>query len=103
MITQIYMEDIVFGGMSSKIVKHFVQKMQTEFEMSLVGELTYFLGFQLKPMKDEIFISQSKCATSIVKNFGLEMLGLNTLLLPLMTNLVKMIKELLFIKVSVRV
>lgn len=97
------MEDIVFGGMSSKIVEHFVQKMQTEFEMSLVGELTYFLGFQVKPMKDEIFVSQSKYAKNIVKNFGLEMLGINTLLLPLMTNLVKMIKELLLIKVSVRV
>lgn len=44
MITQIYVDDIVFGGMSDQMVKHFVQQMKTEFEMSLVGELTYFYG-----------------------------------------------------------
>ena len=37
MITQIYVNDIVFGGMSNKMVQHFVQQMQFEFEMSLVG------------------------------------------------------------------
>ncbi|MCI38172.1 gag-pol polyprotein, partial [Trifolium medium] len=46
MIAQIYVDDIVFGGMSNKMVQHFVQQMQSEFEMSLVGELTYFLGLQ---------------------------------------------------------
>jgi len=40
--------------------------------MSLVGELTYFLGLQVNPMEDTIFISQSKYAKSIVKKFGLE-------------------------------
>ena len=44
MIAQIYVDDIVFGGMSNKMVQHFIQQMQSEFEMSLVGELTYFLG-----------------------------------------------------------
>jgi hypothetical protein len=44
MIAQIYVDDIVFGGMSNKMVRHFVQQMQYEFEMSLVGELTNFLG-----------------------------------------------------------
>lgn len=40
--------------------------------MSLVWELTYFLGFQVKQMKDDIFVSQSKYAKNIVKMFGLE-------------------------------
>ncbi|MCH83694.1 gag-pol polyprotein [Trifolium medium] len=69
MITQIYVDDIVFGGISNHI---FVKKMQSEFEMSLVGELTYFLGIQVKQMDDTIFISQSKYAKNIVKKFGLE-------------------------------
>ena len=43
MIAQIYVDDIVFGGMSDKLVQHFVQQMKSEFEMSLVGELSYFL------------------------------------------------------------
>jgi hypothetical protein len=46
--------------------------MRSEFEMSLVGELTYFLGLQVKQSEDTVFISQSKYAKSIVKKFGLE-------------------------------
>src|SRR4030066_764571 len=72
MVAQIYVDDIVFGGMSSKMVELFVQQMQSEFEMRLVGELTYFLGLQVKQMEDTIFISQSKYAKNIVKKFGME-------------------------------
>ncbi len=72
MIAQIYVDDIVFGGMSDTMVQHFVHQMQSEFEMSLVGELTYFLGLQVKQMEDTIFISQSKYAKNIVKKFGME-------------------------------
>jgi hypothetical protein len=46
--------------------------MQSEFEMSLVGELSYFLGLQVKQMEDFIFISQSKYAKNIVKRFGMD-------------------------------
>lgn len=72
MIAQIYVDDIVFGGMSNQMVQHFVQQMQSEFEMSLVGELTYFLGLQIRQMEDTIFISQSKYAKNIVRKFGLD-------------------------------
>ncbi|XP_050916807.1 uncharacterized mitochondrial protein AtMg00810-like [Lathyrus oleraceus] len=72
MIAQIYVDGIVFGGMSNQIVQHFVRKIQFEFEMSLVGELTYFLGLQVKQMDGIIFISQSKYAKSIVNKFGME-------------------------------
>ncbi|KAK2429756.1 putative mitochondrial protein [Trifolium repens] len=71
-IAQIYVDDIVFGGMSNTMVQHFVQQMQSEFEMSLVGELTYFLGLQIKQMEDTIFISQSKYARNIIKKFGMD-------------------------------
>lgn len=46
--------------------------MKFEFEMSLIGELTYFLGLQVKKMEDNFFISQRKYAKSIVKKFGLD-------------------------------
>src|SRR4030042_1629775 len=72
MIAQIYVDDTVFGGMSKQMVQHFVKQMQSEFEMSLVGELTYFLGPQVKKMEDTNFISQSKYAKNIIKKFGLE-------------------------------
>ena len=45
--------------------------MQSEFEMSLIGELTYFLGLQVKQMEDTIFISQSKYVKSFMKKFDL--------------------------------
>jgi len=72
MIAQIYVDDIVFGGMSNKMVQHFVQQMQSEFEMSLVGELNYFLGLQVNQMEDTIFIFQSKYAKNIVKKFDMD-------------------------------
>ncbi|GAA0155191.1 hypothetical protein LIER_12973 [Lithospermum erythrorhizon] len=47
--------------------------MEAEFEINMVGELKYFLGFQINQMEDIIFISQSKYTKNIVKKFGLEM------------------------------
>src|ERR1044072_1704243 len=72
MIAQIYVDDIVFGGMSDKMVEQFVYQMKSQFEMSLVGELNYFLGLQVKQMEDFMFVSKSKYARGIVKKFGLE-------------------------------
>ena len=46
--------------------------MKKEFEMSMVGELTYFLGLQVKQRKDGIFIFQEKYARNLVKKFGLD-------------------------------
>ena len=44
--------------------------MKEEFEMSMVGELNFFLGLQVKQTKSGIFISQSKYAKNLVRNFG---------------------------------
>ena len=46
--------------------------MKKEFKMSMVGELTFFLGLQVKQIKEGIFISQEKYARNIVKKFGLD-------------------------------
>jgi len=72
MISHIYVDDIIFGGVSNQMVQHFLQQMQSEFEMSHVGELTYFPGQQIKQMEDTIFISQSKYDKNKVKKFGME-------------------------------
>lgn len=72
MISQIYMDDIVFGGMSNIMVQHFVQQMHSEFEVRLVGELTYILSLQVKQIEDSIFVTQSKYAKNIVNKFGLD-------------------------------
>ncbi|GAA0161781.1 transmembrane signal receptor [Lithospermum erythrorhizon] len=72
MVAQIYVDDIVFGGVSNHLVKQLVQQMEAEFEMSMVGELKYFLGFQINQMEDIIFISQANYAKNMTKKFGLE-------------------------------
>lgn len=72
MIAQIYVDDIVFGSTLQDKVDEFVDQMTKEFEMSLVGELNYFLGLQIKQDTDGIFISQAKYANNLVKRFGLE-------------------------------
>ena len=66
------MDDIVFGSTINHIAYEFSEEMKREFEMSMVGELNYFLGLQVKQRKDGIFISQEKYAKNIVKRFGLD-------------------------------
>ena len=47
-IAQIYVDDIVFGSTTMTTLDVFVNQMKNKFEMSMVGELTYFLGLQVK-------------------------------------------------------
>ncbi|BBN67330.1 transposable element gene [Prunus dulcis] len=72
LIAQVYVDDIVVGSTSDLHVQEFIHVMISEFEMSLVGELHYFLGLQIKQSHDGIFVSQSKYAKNLVKKFGLE-------------------------------
>ncbi|CAA0840414.1 cysteine-rich RLK (RECEPTOR-like protein kinase) 8, partial [Striga hermonthica] len=58
LVVQIYVDDIIFGSTSKKMVNNFVELMSSEFEMSLVGELSYFLGLQVKQGKDGISFHQ---------------------------------------------
>ncbi|CAM8954199.1 unnamed protein product [Rhodiola kirilowii] len=71
-IAQIYVDDIVFGSSNQKLVDKFVEQMHSEFQMSMVGEMCYFLGLQVKQKADSIFISQSKYARNLIKKFDLE-------------------------------
>ena len=45
--------------------------MANEFEMSIIGELSYFLGLQIKQLKNGIFISKGKYIKEMVKKFGM--------------------------------
>ena len=71
-VAQIYVDDIVFGSTNKTKVDEFVSVMSSEFEMSMVGELNYFLGMQVKQTSMGIMLSQSKYANNLVKRFGLE-------------------------------
>ncbi|GJZ68772.1 retrovirus-related pol polyprotein from transposon TNT 1-94 [Tanacetum coccineum] len=71
-IVQIYVDDIIFGSTSQNLCDDFAKIMHDEFEMSMIVELNFFLGLQIKQMKDGIFFYQSKYIKEILKKFGLE-------------------------------
>jgi hypothetical protein len=67
LIAQIYVDDIIFGATLDSQAHEFSEEMKQEFEMSMIGELNYFLGLQVKQTFERIFISQSKYAKDLVK------------------------------------
>ncbi|GJT66091.1 retrovirus-related pol polyprotein from transposon TNT 1-94 [Tanacetum coccineum] len=71
-IIQIYVEDIIFGSTCQDMCDEFGKIMHDEFEMSMMGELNFFLGLQIKQMEDGIFCNQSKYIKEMLKKFGLE-------------------------------
>ncbi|GJW10363.1 putative transposase-associated domain-containing protein [Tanacetum coccineum] len=56
--SMVYVDDIIFGSTKPSMVKDFKDLMQKEFKMSSMGELTFFLGLQVKQTSAGIFLSQ---------------------------------------------
>ena len=56
LIVQIYVDDIIFSATNQNLCKKFSKLIQGEFKMSMMGELKYFLGLQIKQQKDGILI-----------------------------------------------
>jgi len=77
-------DDIIFGATLDSQAHEFAEEMKQEFEMSMIGELTYFLGMQVKQTSEGIFISQAKYAKDPVKRFGLD--GKSHARTPMSTN-----------------
>ena len=71
-VAQVYVDDIIFESTKDDLAHSFLSMMQTEFKMSMIGELNYFLGLQIRQSDSSIFISQSKYAKNLLKKFGLE-------------------------------
>nr|GFA15605.1 putative ribonuclease H-like domain-containing protein [Tanacetum cinerariifolium] len=69
LLVQIYVDDIIFGSTNKDLCKAFEKIMKDKFQMSLMGELTFFLGLQIKQKKDEIFISHDKYVAEILRKF----------------------------------
>ncbi|GKG00679.1 putative ribonuclease H-like domain-containing protein, partial [Tanacetum coccineum] len=60
LLVQVYVDDIIFGSTKKSLCDEFEQIMHKRFQMSSIGELTFFLGLQVKQKDDGIFISQDK-------------------------------------------
>nr|GEZ31408.1 hypothetical protein [Tanacetum cinerariifolium] len=70
LLVQVYVDDIIFGSTNKELCKVFEKLMKEKFQMSSMGELTFFLGLQVKQKDDGIFISQDKYVAEILRKFG---------------------------------
>ncbi|GJT29958.1 putative ribonuclease H-like domain-containing protein [Tanacetum coccineum] len=70
LLVQVYADDIIFGSTKKSLCIKFEKTMHNKFQMSSMGELTFFLGLQVNQKEDGIFISQDKYVTEILKKFG---------------------------------
>ncbi|GJW10115.1 retrovirus-related pol polyprotein from transposon TNT 1-94 [Tanacetum coccineum] len=71
-IVQIYVDDIILESTCQEMCDDFAKIMHDEFEMSMMGELNFFLGLQIKQLEHGIFFNQSKYIKQMLKKFGLE-------------------------------
>jgi hypothetical protein len=71
-VCQIYIDDTIFGSTNKSFCDEFSKIMIDRFEMSMMGLLTFFLGFQIKQAKEGTFISQRKYTHDILMKFGID-------------------------------
>ncbi|GJX94635.1 putative ribonuclease H-like domain-containing protein [Tanacetum coccineum] len=84
MLVQVYVDDIIFGSTKKSMCTEFEECMHKRFQMSSMGELTFFLGLQVKQLPEGIFISQDKYVADILKKF--DFLSIRTATTPIESN-----------------
>src|ERR1044071_3882455 len=72
LVVQVYVDDIIFGSTNLSLVEKFKDLMSSEFEMSMIGELSFFLGLQITQREDGIQIHQQKYLKELLKRFKME-------------------------------
>jgi hypothetical protein len=81
---QIYVDDIIFGSINHVYCEEFSRTMTKRFEISMMGELKFFLRFQIKQLKEGSFISQTKYTQDMLKKF--DMVNAKPIKTPMRTN-----------------
>jgi hypothetical protein len=71
LLVQIYVDDIIFGGSSHTLMSRFQEMMESEFQMSMMGELTFFIDIQVKQTKQGTFVHQVKYTKDLMKKFNM--------------------------------
>ncbi|GJS90110.1 retrovirus-related pol polyprotein from transposon TNT 1-94 [Tanacetum coccineum] len=71
LLVQIYVDDIIFASTNIAMCNEFANQMTTKFKMSMMGQMSFFLGLQISQSPRGIFINQSKYASEIVKKYGM--------------------------------
>ena len=67
LLDQIYVDDIIFGATNVSLCEKISKCMHSEFEMCMIGELNFFLGLQIKQLKEGTFINQAKYIKDLLK------------------------------------
>ncbi|KAD3337683.1 hypothetical protein E3N88_33203 [Mikania micrantha] len=67
----LYVDDIVCTSSSTRLIQQFKTSMKSEFDMSDIGLLRYFLGLEVYQKKDGIFVSQTQYAKNLLSKFGM--------------------------------
>ncbi|GJT98987.1 retrovirus-related pol polyprotein from transposon TNT 1-94 [Tanacetum coccineum] len=81
-LVQIYVDDIIFGSTSIKLCKQFAKLMTQRYEMSMMGVLTYFLGFQIRQSERGISINQEKYVKDLLKKYDINGSSVKTPMVP---------------------
>nr|GEW78778.1 retrovirus-related Pol polyprotein from transposon TNT 1-94 [Tanacetum cinerariifolium] len=68
---QIYVDDIIFASINTALCNEFANQMTTKFKMSMMRQMSFFLGLQISQSPRGIFLNQSKYAYEIIKKYGL--------------------------------
>nr|GEW43641.1 integrase, catalytic region, zinc finger, CCHC-type, peptidase aspartic, catalytic [Tanacetum cinerariifolium] len=71
LLVQIYVNNILFSSTNTAMCDEFANQMTNKFKMSMMGQMSFFLGLQISQSPKGIFINQSKYASEIVKKYGL--------------------------------
>jgi hypothetical protein len=71
-ICQIYVDDIIFGSSNKIFNDEFAKLMTDKFEMSMMGELKFFLGFEIWQLRGGTFINQAKYIQDMLKKFNMD-------------------------------
>ncbi|GJS42951.1 retrovirus-related pol polyprotein from transposon TNT 1-94 [Tanacetum coccineum] len=72
LLVQIYVDDIIFSSTNPKSYETFAKEMSSTFKMSMMGQMSFFLGLQVSQNPRGIFINQSKYALEILKKYRLD-------------------------------
>ncbi|GJS57428.1 retrovirus-related pol polyprotein from transposon TNT 1-94 [Tanacetum coccineum] len=72
LVVQVYVDDIIFGSTHPRYTQLFSDLMKSRFKMSMMGEMTFFLGLQVNQSPRGIFINQSNYVLEILKKYGME-------------------------------
>ncbi|GKD27238.1 retrovirus-related pol polyprotein from transposon TNT 1-94, partial [Tanacetum coccineum] len=71
LLVRIYVDDIICASTHTALCNEFANLMTTKFKMSMMGQMSFFLGLQISQSPRGIFLNQSKYASEIIKNYGL--------------------------------